>query len=130
MDPDTPSRPFSSRAMAGISFIMLLFAWGAYDDITTDPAPSHAFEYFGLLLIAVWFCYVAIRLFGSGHRILFSLILAVLSAAGISTTLLPPQGVAIPPIPRALILAAFVFLLFLTAWLLAQRTPLSNQPEP
>ena len=114
--------------MAGISLVLLLLAWAAYDDITTDVTPSHAFEFTVLLLIASWFVFVAVRLRGAGHRILFPLILGLLAAAGISTVLLPPAGAAIPVIPGAVILAAFVFHLALVVWLCVRREALPAPP--
>ena len=130
MDTDPASRCMSHRAMAGISLVLLLLAWGAYDDITTDPTPSHAFELSVLLLIAAWFVFVSVRLRRSGYRVLFVLILVLLAAAGISTALLPPVGAPIPAVPRTLILAAFVFLLSLAGWLCVHRVASAGRAGP
>jgi hypothetical protein len=64
-----------------LSFVVLLFAFAAFDDITTDNATSFRIEYTALALCAVWLGFVAVRLLRLGHRTLGIASLTVLAGA-------------------------------------------------
>jgi len=64
-----------------VSLIVLLFAYGAFDDITTDNATSFRFEYGMLAACALWLGSVGLRLLRLGHRRLGIASLAILGGA-------------------------------------------------
>ena len=64
-----------------LSFVVLLFAFGAFDDITTDNDTSFAVEYAMLALGAAWFVSLAVRLLRLGYRMLGIASLAALAGA-------------------------------------------------
>jgi hypothetical protein len=64
-----------------LSLIVLLFAYGAFDDITTDHDTSFTFEYTALAMCAVWLGSVAVRLLRLGYRTVGITSLVVLAGA-------------------------------------------------
>jgi hypothetical protein len=64
-----------------LSFVALLLAFAAFDDITTDNATSFRVEYTMLVICAVWLGSVAVRLLRRGYRTLGIASLAALAAA-------------------------------------------------
>jgi hypothetical protein len=64
-----------------VTFLALLLAFAAIDDITTDNATSFQVEYAALIVCAAWLGFVAWRLFLSGHRVLGSVSTLALATA-------------------------------------------------
>jgi hypothetical protein len=64
-----------------ISFGVLLLAYAAYDDITTDNDTDFRFEYAMLVACTIWFGFVALRLIRVGHQALGGLSLLALVSA-------------------------------------------------
>jgi hypothetical protein len=82
-----------------VSILVLLLAFAALDDITTDRATQFRAEYTMLLLAAAWFGFVAVWLMRRGHRALGMVSLAALAAAfwaqrGIGPGVTPALGAA------------------------------------
>jgi hypothetical protein len=64
-----------------LSFVVLLLAFAAFDDITTDKATSFRVEYTVLATCAVWFGSLAVRLLRLGYRTFGMVSLAALAGA-------------------------------------------------
>lgn len=64
-----------------ISFVALLLALGAFDDITTDNSTHFTVEYTVLVACAVWFGFVAMRLIRLGRPTLGMLSVVALVGA-------------------------------------------------
>jgi cation transport ATPase len=58
---------------AAVTFVTVLLAFAAFDDITTDTATTFTFEWVGLAVCAVWLLIVSWRLLRSEHRWLGSI---------------------------------------------------------
>jgi len=102
-----------------VSLLLLLLIWGALDDITTDPYPTHAAEYFALACAGAWFFAEALRLRRRGHRILSAAAVTSLAAGAAAVYDLSRTG-EMTARPTALHLAALLpamaACLGLTAW--------------
>jgi hypothetical protein len=66
---------------AWVSFVVLVLAFAAFDDITTDNATSFRFEYTALAICALWLGSMAVRLLRFGYQTPGIVSLAVLAAA-------------------------------------------------
>jgi hypothetical protein len=83
MQPHVPGRHSAGISLRDglISFVVILLAFAAFDDITTDNSTHLTVEYTALVLCAVWFVFVAARLIRLGRRTLGMLSLVALLAA-------------------------------------------------
>ena len=66
---------------AVITMAVVLFAFAAFDDITTDNATSFTFEYGGLAVCGVWLLVLAVRLIRDGRLALGGISLLALASA-------------------------------------------------
>lgn len=66
---------------AVVTFVVMLFAYGAFDDITTDNSTDFTFEYVVLGCCALWLLFAGLRLLRIGYRVLGCVSLLALAAA-------------------------------------------------
>jgi hypothetical protein len=86
------SRPHVLRD-AALTLAAAVFAFAAFDDITTDTATTFAVEWVGLAVCGVWMVIVSWRLLASGHRWLGSIsAVALVAAVGAGSTIRPGTG--------------------------------------
>ena len=64
-----------------LTLAVVVLAFLAFDDITTDSATRFPLEYFWLLGSSVWCLVIAVRLFRTGHRVLGTVSLLALGGA-------------------------------------------------
>jgi cation transport ATPase len=78
---------------AVLTFTAVLFAFAAFDDITTDVATTFTFEWVALGLCAAWLLVVSWRLCRSEHPWLgFASVIALVVAVGAGSTIRPGIG--------------------------------------
>lgn len=108
------------RGRGAVSLVVLLFAWAALDDITTDTAQRFVVEQTILVLSGIWFAGIGTSLLVRRRRLLG---LSSLGAVGIGVLVfssLPHRGEAGTAV-NYLGLVPLVWFVGLTVWMLAVR---------
>ena len=108
------SRFFSN---AVITVVVLLLAFAAFDDITTDNATTFRLEYTLLIISAGWLLFLAWSLIRSGHRILGFVSLVALGSAVWAQRAIGPAAIPGPRPEHIVMLMAYVWF-----WVLAGAT--------
>jgi hypothetical protein len=78
---------------AVFTFVVVVIAVLALDDITTDSAPSFAIERTALTGCAVWFFMVARRLWHRGHRVLGGVSFGLVTIGALAQPTIGPDTV-------------------------------------
>ena len=76
---------------AVITFVVVVLAVLALDDITTDSARSFSLERAALAGCAVWFLVIAWRLRRQGHRVLAMVSLGIVTSAALAQPTIGPD---------------------------------------
>jgi hypothetical protein len=78
---------------AALTLAVVVFAYAAFDDITTDTATTFAVEWVSLAVCGVWLAMSSWRLLRSEHRWLGSIsAVALVAAVGAGSTIRPGTG--------------------------------------
>lgn len=109
-----------SRRDTVVTFVVVLLAYGAFDDITTDRDTSFVVEWVALAVCAVWLGVVVWRLLRDGHRWLGSISIGVW-VAGVGAGAMVRPGADLLPIAFLTVIASLLWFLALAA-ILARQT--------
>src|SRR3990172_12370975 len=105
---------------AALTVTAVLFAYAAFDDITTDSAKTFAVEYSGLVVCAVWVLTLAIRLIRIRRPVLGGISLMALAAAVWGQRAIGPGVVPAPWSAHSIaVVAAFAWFALLSVLLVA-----------
>ncbi len=102
-----------------VTFLVVLLAYGAFDDITTDRDTSFVVEWVALAVCAVWLGSVVWRLLRGGHRWLGSMSMVAL-VAGVGAGALVRPGADPFPVEFFAAIGALLWFLALAAILAGQ----------
>lgn len=105
---------------AVVTFAAVVLAFAAFDDITTDPAPSFTLEWLGLGVCAVWLLFVSWWLVRCGHQWL-GLVSVVALAVGVAASFRIKPGMDPLSVEYLATLAVLVWFVGLSG-MLATRT--------
>jgi len=114
------------RRQAAITFVVVVLAVAAFDDITTDNATSFPLERTMLAGAGIWFLLVATRLWREGHRVIGALSLGLLTIAALVQPTVGPR-IATTPFGYLVTVATLAWFLALAgawavfAWRLSRR---------
>jgi len=123
MDGGINDRRNTMRFAGVISIIVLLLAWLALDDITTDNATgpqAFSFEYWILVICGVWFAGVAVWFLARGRLVLGILSLLAVALAVVSFWSLP-HYYAPMSLVNYLGLFSLAWFLALAMWIVVRR---------
>lgn len=104
-----------------VSILLLVLAWLALDDITTDNATTFEFEYTMLVWCGVWFTSVAIWLLVRRRPVLGIASLVAVALAVVAFWSLPHHYAPAAPV-NYLGAVSLVWFLALAIWLVARRS--------
>lgn len=99
---------------------VVVLAFLALDDITTDPAPSHVIEWRFLVLGLTWCATLAVRLVWRG-RLVYAAVVALLVAAGLWGRAAIAPGTVASWRPEYVVVSVAIAGLLLVAMLLLVR---------
>jgi hypothetical protein len=107
---------------AAITFLAVLLAFAALDDITTDRDTSFAFERLALAGCAGWFLFVARQLWQRGQRMLGLVSVGLVALAAIlhpaiGTVLAPNPSSFLAPVAHLATVAAMAWFLLVAGML-------------
>lgn len=118
---------YPASGLATFTALLLIFA--AFDDITTDSAPTFRTEYAVLLACAGCLIFVAVRLLRAGHQLLGGASLLAI-AAGVWAQRAIGPGI-VPGFQAEYVVAAAAYLWFVgLAIRLVWRPPVSGSRKP
>ncbi len=117
------------RWTGGASVVVLYLTWAALHDITRDNADTFPLEYSLLVVSAIWFTSVALRLLGRGHRAEGAITLLAVAIGVVACWSLPHHQV-LPSMLNQLvwISLAWFFVLTLRLLLFPPRTAAPGRP--
>ena len=113
------------RGMGAGSLVVLLFAWLALDDITTDNANQFPLEYGILVLAGVWFAVLGGRLIAK-RRILAGVCSLMAVAIGVAACWNLPHHYQPPSLVNRAGYGVLLWFLGLATWLVARPLPAAS----
>jgi hypothetical protein len=108
------------RWVGVVSILLLVLAWLALDDVTTDNTNTFEVEYSVLVACGIWFAGVAIWLLARGRLVLGIVSLLAVALAGIAFWSLPHHYAPARPV-NYLGMFSLGWFLGLSIWLVAHR---------
>jgi hypothetical protein len=101
-----------------ISFGVVLLAFGAVDDITTDNAPTFLVERIALVCAGAWFVFLAFRLWQGHLRLVAVISVAMIGLAAWAQPLIGP-GTVPNDVAYLTTIAGLAWFLFVAAFLVS-----------
>lgn len=113
-----------------VTLAVVILAFLAFDDITTDNATSFTVEYFLLLAGAIWCLIVAVSLIGMRHFVLGGACVLVLAAAVWGQRSVGPGTIPSWQPGYVATVAALGWFLVLSVWLLVSGFTANRRGRP